>query len=994
VAKLVVTARAIDMLGRQQVAGVPTAIHELFKNAHDADASRVEVDYWRRDALFLLRDDGVGMSRADFEARWLTVGTDSKLESGPTASPPRKSSSNPRPVLGEKGIGRLAIATIGPLVLALTKPRPEDASDGITAAMIHWALFEVPGLPIDRIEVPVETCKRGLLPGADVLQRLRSGLAANARTIAEEYNIPRLDAVLREVENFNIDLATLYAEADELRLDRADASGTHFMIRPADRIIEADIGEEQDEAASPLRRTLLGFSNTMALSSNPPTVRTAFRDHRTDGTVVDIIGDKSFFSPREFEEADHRVRGEFDVYGRFRGSVVVYGADPLPYDVPWPPAAGKPTECGPFSLAFAYIQGRAGESRLPLDEHVRISAKLNQIGGLYLYRDGVRMLPYGNSDYDFLDIERRRSKNAGRYFFSYRRMFGVIETSRAGNPGLIEKAGREGFKENRAYRQFKNMLENLLVQLAAEFFLEGGTYADVWLTIQEDIKRADAIRKRREKQARAARQRMALDLDRAFNSIDANEPAKAAEALRQEVQDRLLEAALDPDRGRAADEVLRIENEARTRIAELQSRFSVSRPAGVGLTKSLQKDWAAYRDQTGKLDREVFRPLAVALERMVGDIVTEAVLPVDRRRRLEGIIAPLLAEARKSVGTGARQLSEAVEAVSTEAAGVAREALQQVEAAIREIDAEFASTDLTALSEVGIAALRDRLTRLVNNASELGNLRLSILRQRLAPTETSGDDPIPNEELVAALEEQIEALREEVNLNLELAQVGMALGIVQHEFRSTVSNIRSAIKAIGPWANTNKGLLTPYTKLRSSFEHLDAYLGLFTPLDRRLHRRRTTFSGEQIATFLRNLFQARLEGSSIEMIATSGFVAYEVRIYPSTLLPVFVNLVDNALYWIGTAEINEGGRVVLDVDGGDLTVTDSGPGISTRDAAVVFDFGFTRRDGGRGLGLYISRQVLRREGWDLMLDPPEPGRGARFRLVSPQGDGEAESETE
>ena len=32
------------MLGRQQIAGIPTAISELFKNAHDAYATRVEAD--------------------------------------------------------------------------------------------------------------------------------------------------------------------------------------------------------------------------------------------------------------------------------------------------------------------------------------------------------------------------------------------------------------------------------------------------------------------------------------------------------------------------------------------------------------------------------------------------------------------------------------------------------------------------------------------------------------------------------------------------------------------------------------------------------------------------------------------------------------------------------------------------------------------------------------------------------------------------------------
>ncbi len=116
-AKLRIKARAIDMLGRQQIAGVPTAIHELFKNAHDAYADNVMVDYFRSDALFVLRDDGIGMTEDEFLQRWLTVGTDSKVDSGTLPLPQPNNVETPRPILGEKGIGRLAIATIGPLVL-------------------------------------------------------------------------------------------------------------------------------------------------------------------------------------------------------------------------------------------------------------------------------------------------------------------------------------------------------------------------------------------------------------------------------------------------------------------------------------------------------------------------------------------------------------------------------------------------------------------------------------------------------------------------------------------------------------------------------------------------------------------------------------------------------------------------------------------------------------------------------------------------------------
>ena len=71
-------ARTVDMLGRQQIANVSTAISELFKNGHDAYADHAEVDYFRSDNLLVVRDDGFGMTPREFEERWLVLGTESK----------------------------------------------------------------------------------------------------------------------------------------------------------------------------------------------------------------------------------------------------------------------------------------------------------------------------------------------------------------------------------------------------------------------------------------------------------------------------------------------------------------------------------------------------------------------------------------------------------------------------------------------------------------------------------------------------------------------------------------------------------------------------------------------------------------------------------------------------------------------------------------------------------------------------------------------------
>src|SRR5690606_27585155 len=129
-------ARALDLLGRQQIAGIPTAINELIKNAHDVYADNFDIDFFRKDNLLLLRDDGLGMTKEEFESRWLTIGTESKFVKDAKLLPPVDENKPKRQIMGEKGIGRLAIASIGKQVLILTRAKNRKKSHPIVAVLI------------------------------------------------------------------------------------------------------------------------------------------------------------------------------------------------------------------------------------------------------------------------------------------------------------------------------------------------------------------------------------------------------------------------------------------------------------------------------------------------------------------------------------------------------------------------------------------------------------------------------------------------------------------------------------------------------------------------------------------------------------------------------------------------------------------------------------------------------------------------------------------
>ena len=318
-------ARTLDMLGRQQIAGVPTAISELFKNAHDAYAERVEVDYYRRDGLFVLRDDGSGMGRDEFVDRWLTIATETSVTRKRAESRLPKSAKRARPVLGEKGIGRLAIATIAPQVLVLTRARSDGALSELTAAFLNWQVFECPELNLQDIRIPLQTFPGGTLPSGEDVANMVGYFQSRNEHLRERVDGSEWERIETELSQFKVDPQKMAEYLGEPTL-LGNGHGTHFYLLPTSPNLEHDIaGDPDSDVAPPLQKALLGFTAPSFADGGEPVIRTAFRDHRTDGTCEDLIGESEFFTRYEYENADHQIWGRFDEYGQFKGSVSVYG---------------------------------------------------------------------------------------------------------------------------------------------------------------------------------------------------------------------------------------------------------------------------------------------------------------------------------------------------------------------------------------------------------------------------------------------------------------------------------------------------------------------------------------------------------------------------------------------------------------------------------------------------------------------------------------------
>ena len=976
-------ARTLDMLGRQQIAGIPTAISELFKNAHDAYAERVEVDYYRKIGLFILRDDGDGMTRDQFTERWLTIATETsvKRRAKRRQKVPGKRT---RPILGEKGIGRLAIATIAPQVLVLTRARSNGILPELTAAFLNWRVFECPELNLRDIRIPLRTFHNGSLPDAqDITDMVDSFRKTNARLreVVDREAWEQIEADLSKFEMNPHELASYLGKPS--LADRGH--GTHFYLLPASERVADDIdGEPDSDVATPLQKALLGFTTPSLEGGKTPVIHTAFRDHKEDGTRIDHIGEGEFFVRSDYENADHQIWGSFDEYGQFKGNVSVYGEVVEGHVINWQGGKGRSTACGPFRIRFAAVEGLARQSTLPSVEHARVMHKAGKIGGLYIYRDGVRIQPYGNTDYDWLEIELRRTKSASYYYFSYRQMFGFVEIDSKNNGSLHEKAGREGFQENKAYRQFRSILKSFLVQVAADFFREEGVHGDRFTSHKRELQEAERHRRARAKNVATKRARFRRNLTTFFERSEKENPVEAVERLGVDTEARVRKASRDPDRPRAARSILRIEREATAELRQLESRYRVSKPR-IGISRALQKEWRDYQEAFEDLQSNI-RDIRDSIESVITAEVTRAGVDVDARARVESALDEAARVARSRVRQGRKGVDEAANEIVTGAQEVARRCVGDVETAIRTTLADFNRRDFADLDDDGLVAARETLETRIQETLENALRILDSFKSQLEAIDRSGDSSLVDQ--LAAVEQSNVTLREQAAADLQLAQLGMAIEIISHEFGAAIRTVRSGLRSLKAWADVNEELMSLYQSIRGSFDHLDGYLTLFTPLQRRLYRKAVDIRGWEIHEFLTNLFGQRMSRHNVEMVQTDTFAKAKVRGYPSSFYPVFANLVDNAIYWLSGQNEGLSRSIELDAIGKLFRVSDSGPGVNPRDRDDIFEVGFTRKPGGRGMGLAISRQTLREVGYDLTLEVRDAKRGTTF-LIGPRASEEA-----
>lgn len=402
---------------------------------------------------------------------------------------------------------------------------------------------------------------------------------------------------------------------------------------------------------------------------------------------------------------------------------------------------------------------------------------------------------------------------------------------------------------------------------------------------------------------------------------------------------------------------------------EIDKDIKITKPK-VGLSKPDEKNWISYLTTREKLVEDVINPAKKEIESKISEYVSSNSLSFSLRDRVSEFIEEEKKTLTKTISSYRDELKSNVGEIDSVIKEKARSKSAEYARSLAEVMSEINSTAIDTLSEeesLNVISSWEKQLEEINEKTEqyFQKMRdtVEVVINDIRNDESSSSD------VIVALESENEQVKESLNQYYEFAQLGMSLGIIQHEFSSTARNVRNSIRSLKPWADTNPELGGLYNNISHSFAHLDGYLKMFTPLNRRLYRSKVELSGKEIEAYLRDIFDERLKRHNITFTSTREFLVRTTNVFPSSFLPVFINVVDNAIYWLNTQleSENNSKEIKLDVDGDYLLISNNGPAIPLIDRNRIFEFTFSRKANGRGMGLFISKESLNHEGFDIQL---------------------------
>lgn len=272
---------------------------------------------------------------------------------------------------------------------------------------------------------------------------------------------------------------------------------------------------------------------------------------------------------------------------------------------------------------------------------------------------------------------------------------------------------------------------------------------------------------------------------------------------------------------------------------------------------------------------------------------------------------------------------------------------------------------------------------------ELSEIRSALVAKYPTDTRLIGLIDAKNEDL----QESVEEVQQVLAQYSRLATLGSLTDMVLHDGRTAVSRLRSIVrfgerdmaKASTPAEHRVEQAVSSLHDTSVQAELLATLFGQIEPFSGRKRGQPKTLSLRKIIDDAAAIFHAEADELGAQITVDGDNI--DVRVDPSEILTVLVNLLRNALYWLSTIPPDTPRQIAVGMqreadESMSILVSDSGPGVPEEFHEIIFDAYFSSRPDGVGLGLSLAGNVVQEfYGGELRLIDHGPSPGATFEAT-------------
>lgn len=439
-------ARLLTMLGDQLIKNERIALVELAKNSYDADASWVKISFENfgknyeinSNSHIVIEDDGSGMDLNIITNHWLNPATPvKKLE-----KLIKDTTSKGRKIQGEKGIGRFAVLKLGKKIEVRTRPinSPVELVVNFDFSRYDDEFLSLDGKEkevfLDQLSIEVDkgrpqfNVSKEISLGGQGITRKSHGTRIDISGIKGVWtkdkakdvykDLTRLQPIFndefknenkkQEMPDFNV---YIYKDDEEEEFSKEHDDKLYELLKQ-NSVFRIEDGK-YDEGNKCFKFNLNDTSYVLNLNDPDITGLSVFREHFVNKEKINVLDNRS-------------------------------------------------TECGSFSFGlYIFDFSSNAEPKFYLDKYDKNIIRDHRI---YLYRDGIRVYPYGDIADDWLRIDAYRGTISAGHFLSNDQVVGYVNISEKGNPKLKDKTNREGLIETgNSYDDFIGLLKTFLAYI-------------------------------------------------------------------------------------------------------------------------------------------------------------------------------------------------------------------------------------------------------------------------------------------------------------------------------------------------------------------------------------------------------------------------------------------------------------------------------------------------------------------------------------------------